>query len=463
MVRRVAYTLPGEMDLYMPHAHSQYLQTAAELGVVGMAAGLVAFGSVAWLLMRALRSGAPSRRRWAWASVFGLVFLALNVVVDVHTIVTVPLLLAIPIAVLDATRERGLGLPTTLRSWARPLRAIALGALLVGSVAALLYLARLESVALQHQRAVSAVAQGEWSDAVVPASEAAAADSQIGAYQLTAALAAAATGDWEAAEMAFRAVTEIDGLPTAWLGLGAAQAELGRQLTDVDASLTEARRLGVQQPGLMVAVGQVYDRVGLTDEADDAYAQTLGLDPGLAADADWRATLGDARFASIVDRAVAAQPAQAWEIALMAGDEVRARALALEQADSVRADRFIDAWTGDPEAIAEIQAAADAEPLDAVRLAEAARVSDRAGDEEAATKYRRLARLGPHYGPSTLDARFGLRDPSRDAATGTSTYYYGTYTYRRAMPVDLLVPGLPGMVIPGDPGAAATEPPDDGS
>ncbi len=103
-----------------------------------------------------------------------------------------------------------------------------------------------------------------------------------------------------------------------------------------------------------------------------------------------------------------------------------------------------------PKRSAEIQAAADAEPMDAVRLAEAARVSDRAGDEEAATKYRRLARLGPYYGPSTLDASFGLRDPSRDAATGTSTYYYGTYTYRRAMPVDLLVPGLPGLVLPQD-------------
>ena len=121
MVRRVALTEPGEMDLYMPHAHSQYLQTAAELGLVGLAAGLVAFGAVAWLLYRALRGGDAWRRRWAWASLFGLVFLALNVVVDVHTIVTVPLLLGIPIAVLDATSERGIGVPPALQPWARPL------------------------------------------------------------------------------------------------------------------------------------------------------------------------------------------------------------------------------------------------------------------------------------------------------------------------------------------------------
>jgi hypothetical protein len=34
-----------------------------------------------------------------------------------------------------------------------------------------------------------------------------------------------------------------------------------------------------------------------------------------------------------------------------------------------------------------------------------------------------------------------------DSPLGTGTYYYGTYTYRRAMPVDLLPPGLPGLVI----------------
>ena len=87
----------------------------------GLAAGLVAFGcrGVAARAGAARRETA-SRRRWAWASVFGLVYLALNVVVDVHTIVTVPLLLGIPIAVLDATSERGIGVPPVLRPWARP-------------------------------------------------------------------------------------------------------------------------------------------------------------------------------------------------------------------------------------------------------------------------------------------------------------------------------------------------------
>ena len=64
---------------------------------------------------------------------------------------------------------------------------------------------------------------------------------------------------------------------------------------------------------------------------------------------------------------------------------------------------------------------------------------------KGAKRYGRLTRLGPLYGPSTVNASFGLRDPGRDAPMGASTYYYGTYTYRRALPIDLLIPGRPGL------------------
>ena len=454
MVRRIAFTHTGEMDLYMPHAHNQYFQTAAELGLMGLAAGLVAFGAVAWLLYGALRGRDAMRRRWAWASLFGLVYLALDVVVDVHTIVTVPLLIGIPVAVLDATTERGIGIPSVLLRLARPLRALAVAGLVVASAVALVYLARSEAVALTHQRAVAAMAEGEWGDAVAPANEAAAADPDIGAYQLTAALAAAATGDWETAETAFRRVTEIDGLPTAWLGLATAQVELGRPVSQVSASLAEAQRLGDQQAALMIATGELYDRIGLPEQADEAYARTLAMMPSLAADGTWRDALGDERVASIVEDAISASTAVAWEIALMAGDVARSRVLAAIAPQDASVDRFIDAWSGDQIAVAEVQAAADAEPMNPERLAYAARVSDRAGDDEAAARYGRLMRLGPHYGPTTVNVGFGLRDPSRDAATGMETYYYGTYTYRRAMPLDLLVPGLPGLVVPEDPDVA---------
>ena len=450
MIRRVAFTEPGELDWYQPHAHSQYFQTAAELGLVGLLAGLVAFGAVAWLLVRALRGHEPERQRWAWASVFGLTYLALNVLVDTHTIPTVALLMGLPVAVLDATSGRGIGLPRSFGRAACWLRDAALVLLVLACAASLLQLVRTESNAMSHQRAVSAAEEGDWARALGPALDAARADPEFGVYQLTAAVALAAAEEWEQAEAAFQRVTELDDLPTAWLGLARAQAALGRPRGAVEASLTEALRLGEQQAALVFAAGQVYDQVDATVEADSAYALVLTLLPSLAADAAWQAELGADRFAAIVDAAIARAPAQAWDIALMAGDAQRAHALAAGQPGAAFKSAFIDAWGGDSEALAAVYAATDATPLDPNRLSLAARLGAHVGDGEGVEKYRRLTRLGPHYGPITVNAEYGLRDPLADSPMGTSTHYYGTYTYRRATPIDLLPPGLPGLVVGDD-------------
>ena len=455
MVRRVAFTESGELDWYQPHAHSQYFQTAAELGVVGLLAGLVAFAAIGWLLLQALRGTDPERRRWAWASVFGLTYLALDVFVDTHTIPTVALLIGLPIAVLDATSRRGIGLPLAFGRATCWLRDAALVLLVLLCASSILQLVRTESVALTHQRAMGAASEGDWAGALAPALDAVRADPEVGVYQLTAALALSAAGEWEQAEAAYRRVTEIDDLPAAWLGLARSQAESGRSPLDVATSLTEALRLGEQQPALAFAAAEVYDMIGATDEANAAYAGALTLVPSLATDTVWRAELGPDRFASIVDAAIARAPAEGWDVALMAGDPMRAHELVVGQSDVDLKSDVIDAWNGDADALAAVYAAAEATPENATRLSLAARVAAQVGDEESAAKYRRLIRLGPFYGPITVNAAYGERDPLADAAMGTSTYYYGTYTYRRAMPLDPLPPGLPGIIIAG----GAPEPP----
>ena len=310
MIRRVAYTEPGELDWYQPHAHNQYLQTGAELGLVGLIAGVIAFGAVGWLLIRALRDTDPERRRWAWASVFGLVYLALNVMVDVHTIPTVALLMGLPIAVLDATSRRGIRLPRFFGPAACWLRNAALVLLVLACVASIGQLVSTESTALTHQRAVTAAGEGDWADALEPALDAVGADPDFGAYQMTAALALAANEEWAAAEAAYRRAVEIDGLPDAWLGLARVGVELGWSAEEVTAALDQALRLGEQQAAVSFAAGRVHDLTGMTAAADDAYIHTLSLVPSLAADADWRAELGQERFADIVDGAIAVAPAQ---------------------------------------------------------------------------------------------------------------------------------------------------------
>ncbi len=288
MVRRVAYQEAGELNWYQPHAHSQYFQTAAELGLVGLLAGLVAFGAVAWLLYGAVRGDDPERRRWAWASLFGLTYLGLNVFVDTHTIPTVALLIGLPVAVLDATSRRGLGLPLVPFRVACWLRNAALVLLVLLCLTAMQQLLRSEAVAMSHARAVAAAQEGEWAEALEPALDAAAANPEVGAYGLTAALALAAEGDWAGAEQQYLRVIEADQLPTAWLGLARARAEQGRPADEIAPALAEALRLGEQETALVLAAAQVYDMAGLADEADAAWVEVLarhahaGLRRGLA-------------------------------------------------------------------------------------------------------------------------------------------------------------------------------------
>jgi O-antigen ligase len=447
MIRRLAYQEAGELNWYQPHAHSQYFQTAAELGLVGLTAGVIAFGAVAWLLYRALRGHESERRRWAWASVFGLTYIGLNVFVDTHTIPSVALLLGLPIAVLDATSRRGLPLPGVPGRVACWLRNLTLVLLALACAAAMQQLIRSESVALTHQEAVAAAGEGDWTAALTPALDAARADPEMGAYGLTAALALVADEDWERAEEAYRSVIEVDQLPDASLGLAYARARQGAPTDEVAAALTEALRLGEQEPALVLAAAEVYDLAGLTEAADAAYVDVLAELPTLAYDEAWRSALGGERFGRIVDQAIAVAPDRGWEVALMAGRIDEAQELAATGPDRAWREAYIAAWEGDPVAYETIQAMTEAQPTNPERLSPAARLADHLEDIESARRYRRLTRLGPHYGPMTISVGYGERRPLADEAVGTGTHYYGTYTYRRAFEVDRLPPGLPGLVL----------------
>jgi O-antigen ligase len=443
---RILQTQGSELDLYVPHAHSLYLQTAAEFGVVGIAAGVLALSCVLWLVVDGIRDVDPVRRRFGWAALFSLAYFAAHQLLEFYA--NLPALLfafAIPIAYLDATSRRSI--PLGLVNGPRMLRRATPVLLVVAATASIGILTWSESVALPAVDAVVAANRGDWPSALAGAQAAVAADPSIPAYRFTLGLAAANTGDLALAETSFEQSATADDLPEAWLDLAAVRLELGDQPGARDA-LAKSLRLGVQQPAIDVAAAALDLRMGDSPAASDAIEDAVILAPSLAGDPFWTSDPGfSPLWPSILQRSIStAGPSGAWEIALVSGDENRARQLAgqLGPDDRQLAGLVIDAWNGGSTEIAALEARARARPLDVATIVWCARVTARAGDPSASLRYRDWATgIDGFSGETAAEIRVVWQRGSSDAVAGSSTYFYGDATYRRPTPVDHFVPGLP--------------------
>jgi O-antigen ligase/tetratricopeptide (TPR) repeat protein len=446
--RRIAYTDAGELDFYIPHAHNVYLQSLAEIGVLGFGALLVALACGAWLVLRAVAGRDPELRRWGWAAIFGFVYIGLHSLFDSYAnMPAVLLLLALPIARLDGASDRVLRLPWVHEVWSRRLGALGVAAMMLASLASVVVLARAESVAAVHGLAVEDINRGDFPAGLRHARDAAAADPDLPPYRVTFGLAALAAGEWGAAADSYRAAAEVDDLPQSWLGLAVAESEMGADHAKVVASLERAMRLGVQQPALAYAVGVLYDRLGMTSHADEAYVAALGSVPALAGEPSWTADKAAAeRFATILDQAIERYPEQGWEIALMAGDVPRALSLIPPDPALDLMRTIATAWDGDEEAAAVLFDQADSLIMDPFRLQWASRVAARHGDDGVAARYRRILQIAHPGHAMGRDVRVGPPGLRRDAVAANRTLNYGTYMYRRPTPWDLLPMSLPHLV-----------------
>jgi hypothetical protein len=184
--------------------------------------------------------------------------------------------------------------------------------------------------------------------------------------------------------------------------------------------------------------------------ADDAFADALVRMPQLAAAGSWdRVGVDRERFERLLTKAIERSPAHGWRLALLAGDPDRASALVPETGGqpSWYPTLVIDAWTGDEGALRAVQTIADAHVLDPWPLTWAALVSSHAGDSASAQRYRRLLYIAFQDSASTSLVGIGERAPSRDAEIGTNSVNYGNYMHRRTSPLDVVVPGLPGLTL----------------
>jgi hypothetical protein len=128
---------------------------------------------------------------------------------------------------------------------------------------------------------------------------------------------------------------------------------------------------------------------------------------------------------------------------MIGGNATAARHLASDDPDPAFALLVVDAWLEDGvglTALDRLIAACRAAPLHEEHLVWCARAASNAGDAERAFEMGQLLEvLG-----TGLSIRAGLLrvDDDTGAAAGNLPRFWGTFTYRRPTPADMLVPSL---------------------
>lgn len=434
VIQRPAVVDVGEPDEFAPHAHNVEVQTLAELGLVGAFAGIVLLASVLRILRLGVRSGDPERRRWSWFAAAGLGYFFLHNLLDFYANMPAFLFVAsIPIAYLDGRTPGAHGM-LAQRFGRLSVAARRLGTgFAVGLIAVCVVGLTVQEIpALRHDRAVAAVDDHNWPAAVSPAREAAALDPTIAPYQLTAGLVASASGDHQGAAAAFERVVAQSDLPEAWLDLAVEHVALADTTTAGEA-IARALRLGEGRPQIAVAAGDLAFRIGDQATAVKAFGAAIAARPSLAGDPWWRADVARTElYPQVIASAMVRNPAGAWEIEMMAGQ-------AASPVDDLPR-RIAAAWNGDSTAVQNLTASCSADPMNVDLLSWCARVLRHLGDDERAAAYtERVGLISLGAAESTFELRV-----TQDGAAGfdLAPPLWGTYTYRRTTPRDILVGSL---------------------
>jgi O-antigen ligase len=443
VIQRPAYTQGSDPDYYIPHAHDVPAQTLAELGIVGALAGGMVLFTVGRLFLAAARGDDPVRRSWALFGGLGLLYFGLHQLLDFY--LNMPAFLfagVLPVAYLDATapasRPWTAGVPAAVPGLARRLASPAATIVLALAIVGLMLQ---EGPASWAARAVDAANNRDWATALTDIRNATDGDPDIASYWFTQGLAASWTGDHAAAAEAFSRVVGRADLPEAWLDLANEQVALGEN-SDAHASLQQAVRLGHQRPTVAMPIGDLAMRIGDRAMAIEAFANALSVSPSLAADPWW---LADPARAALLPqatkRAVEIDPNTHWELALMTGDLAMAR-FDVDRSSTYQVD-VTGAWGDDASAAARLDAYCDSGAIDLEALVWCARVAAHLHDDANAARYRRLVVLlsqGASF--RTGELRVAASSEIDRQLPGGPADLWGTYTYRRPSPWNVLAPGL---------------------
>ncbi len=462
--RRASFTQTGEVDYYIPHAHNMYAQTGAEFGLLGLVAGLLVVGCLAWLIRRSLAGVEPLQRRMALAAFFSLAFVAGRELVDfIPNMPGALLALAIPIAWLDAKIDRSIRLPwpgAVPKPWGRSTpdqpglgaprwsRGTFAAATII-TLVAIATLAWTNVLALQSDRLATQMVAGDWSSAAGPALQLAKDDAAIPVYHFAAGLAAANVGELTTARDQLQEAAVRDDFSQGWLDVAAVDLAMADP-AGTRTALDRALRLGRDDVAVAFPSAAMLLQLGDVEPATRLFVASVTLSPSLAGDPYWTRPPVSAIASGVFDQAIAGStPEAAFEIALEAGREAQAAQIAssLPGAEAAFYANVQRGWNGDQAAIAAIEAVAQARPLESLAVSWSARLTARAGDPVAADRYLRWLDLMNNF---TADGNgLELRLASDDGQTyaggqpqpGTNNgYAYGLFSYLRGTTYDILVP-----------------------
>jgi O-antigen ligase/tetratricopeptide (TPR) repeat protein len=450
VAQRAAHITPDETSYYVAHAHNVFVQTVAELGIVGvLASGLIVW-NVGALVVRALRSDDPRSRRLGWAALAGFAYLAGHQFFDFYmNMPAVGLMMAVPIARIDSLMTDGQDRTSAnaARTMAfvghRPVMLV----LILATVASVAWSGRTESLAMTARAATEAANDGNWPLALDRARVAAAGDSMLPPYQFTLGLAAANAGEAAAARDAFQLAAQMDDYPTSWLNLAKLELDLGH--TDAArAALDNALRLGRAE--VQVAAGAALLYVELEDEAAAASAleAVFSTTPSLAGDPFWQssAALRSAWMRAVSEALRTPSGDVAYQLALEAGLTDRAREIALALPDPQRdyGVAFVEAWAGNLGGFEIVRARAHSEPLDGYRVALCYLLARHAtGELGLDADAWQCDRVG--YALVPIDVEVGDAPTSRLEMVGPNSFFHFQSAYERFVPFNELVPGLPNL------------------
>ncbi|NJD30010.1 MAG: O-antigen ligase family protein [Chloroflexi bacterium] len=427
---KVAASPPGVPNVIVPHAHSMYFQTAAELGVVGVVAlsGLGVAVAVRLLQGWRLRDGEISLQAGA-VIVSGLAFLGQSLVDNLVNLPFVCLILVTVIAWTDHARSP---LTSNVRRFRWRARSALPAGILAGLVASAIVLVPVGRAAFKDLAANGAMLRLDWSSAVAHYVGALASDPDFTLYQLQLASALARNGQSSDARIQLENAVRDDQMPINVIGLAMLKAMSG----DPDSAVRDAREAAARAVGVpMIALnaGIVAELAGDQTMAVDQFANAIAWNPPLASSPWWNGRTRYEVFPAILDLARSrVSPLDGALILAYSGQSAAAADALAAAAGSSPPVVYASAvrWlAGDRDgALKLLEDELRAHPDNWLAAAWAARIARLSGDPDTGERYARWASLIQGDGAPAVIAEASIIAAPNDPNAGlVSNYPWAQY------------------------------------